>query len=157
MTIDADRHYRAVVHCDHGDIAIELLPELAPSTVNNFVFLARDGFYNETTFHRVVPGFLAQAGDPSGNGRGGPGYRFPDEISETPFVHGTVGMANAGPNTNGSQFYIMLADAPQLNGRYTVFGRVIEGLDVADTLTPRDPSPGAEPGDRIESIEIVEN
>ena len=87
----------------------------------------------------MIPGFLAQAGDPIGNGRGGPGYRFPDEISETPFVRGTVGMANAGPNTNGSQFYILLADAPQLAGRYSAFGRVVEGLELAAALTPRDP------------------
>lgn len=156
MQIDADRAYRAVLHTQHGDISIELLPDIAPSTVNNFVCLARDGFYGNTTFHRVVPGFLAQAGDPGGSGRGGPGYRFPDEISEVACVRGTVGMANAGPNTNGSQFFILLADSPQLNGRYTVFGRVTDGLDVADRLTARDPSADTEPGDRLESVEIVE-
>jgi peptidyl-prolyl cis-trans isomerase B (cyclophilin B) len=157
MTIDADRPYQAVVRTEHGEISIELLPSVAPSTVNNFVYLARDGFYNETTFHRVVPGFLAQAGDPGGSGRGGPGYRFPDEISETACLRGTVGMANAGPNTNGSQFFILLADSPQLNGRYTVFGRVTAGLDVAESLTARDPSGTAPPGDRLETVEIVES
>lgn len=156
MQIDVSKPYRAVVHTAHGDISIQLLPDVAPATVNNFVFLARDGFYDDTTFHRVIPGFLAQAGDPGGSGRGGPGYRIPDEITETPFVRGTVGMANAGPNTNGSQFYLLLNDAPHLNGRYTVFGRVTEGIEVADRLTPREPSPGGEPGDPIDSIEIVE-
>jgi len=156
MQIDADRPYRAIVRTDRGEISIELLPEIAPASVNNFVCLARDGFYDETTFHRVVPGFLAQAGDPGGSGRGGPGYRFPDEISETAFVRGTVGMANAGPNTNGSQFYILLSDAPHLNGRYTAFGRVIDGIEVADQLIARDPSSGTEPGDSINSIEVIE-
>jgi len=156
MTIDVGRQYRAVVHTEHGDITFDLDATIAPATVNNFVFLAREGFYDGTMFHRVVPGFLAQAGDPGGSGRGGPGYRFPDEISEAKFVRGTVGMANAGPNTNGSQFYILLADAPQLNGRYTAFGRVTEGIEVAAALTPRDPSADAEPGDRIESVEIIE-
>lgn len=157
MRIDTERAYRAVLRTERGEIAIELLPSVAPSTVNNFVCLARDGFYEATTFHRVVPGFLAQAGDPVGNGRGGPGYRFPDEISESACVRGTVGMANAGPNTNGSQFFILLADSPQLNGRYTVFGRVTEGLEVADALTARDPATDTDPGDRVESVEILED
>ena len=157
MAIDADRRYRAIVHIERGEIGIELLPGVAPATVNNFVFLARQGFYDDTSFHRVIPGFLAQGGDPVGNGRGGPGYRFPDEISEAPFLRGTVGMANAGPNTNGSQFYILLADAPQLTGRYSAFGRVTEGIDLAAALTPRDPSTDSEPGDRISSIEVIED
>jgi cyclophilin family peptidyl-prolyl cis-trans isomerase len=156
MQIDVERPYQAIIHTERGDISIELLPLTAPATVNNFVVLARDGFYDDTTFHRVVPGFLAQAGDPGGTGRGGPGYRFPDEISETPFVRGTVGMANAGPNTNGSQFYLLLADAPHLNGRYTAFGRVTDGFEVADALTARDPGADVAPGDRIDSVEIVE-
>lgn len=156
MSIDPERRYQSIVHTERGDITIELRPGVAPTTVNNFVFLAREGYYDDTTFHRVVPGFLAQAGDPTGNGRGNPGYRFPDEISETPFVRGTVGMANAGPNTNGSQFYLMLADSPQLTGRYTAFGQVTGGMELVEALTPRDPSPDAEPGDRIESIEVIE-
>lgn len=157
MTIDVERGYRAVVHTERGDISIELLPSIAPAAVNNFVHLARDGFYDGTTFHRVVPGFLAQAGDPGGSGRGGPGYRFPDEISESACTRGTVGMANAGPNTNGSQFFILLADSPQLVGRYTVFGRVGDGLEVAATLAARDPSVDREPGDRLESVDIIED
>jgi cyclophilin family peptidyl-prolyl cis-trans isomerase len=156
MTIDADQPYRAVVRTERGEITIELIPGLAPAAVNNFVFLARAGYYDGTTFHRVVQGFLAQAGDPTGNGRGGPGYRFPDEISEALFVRGTVGMANAGPNTNGSQFFVMLADAPQLTGRYTVFGRVTEGMDVVSELTARDPASEAESGDRLESVTVIE-
>ena len=124
--------------------------------VNNFVFLARERFYDGSTFHRVIPGFVAQGGDPTGNGRGGPGYRFPDELSETPFEAGIVGMANAGPNTNGSQFYVVLADAPHLNGRYTAFGRVSAGMDVVLALRHRDPEHDSEPGDPLETIEILE-
>ncbi|MDA0353397.1 MAG: peptidylprolyl isomerase [Chloroflexi bacterium] len=155
MQIELDQPLRAIVHTEHGDIAIELLPSIAPIAVNNFVFLVREGFYEDTTFHRVVAGFIAQAGDPGGSGRGGPGYRFPDEISETAIVRGTVGMANGGPNTNGSQFFIALRDSPQLNGRYSVLGRVIEGIEVADALAPRDPAVDSDPGDHIDSIEIV--
>jgi len=145
-----------VVHTERGDFTIDLLIDVAPVTVNNFVFLAREGFYDGTTFHRVIPGFVAQGGDPTGSGRGGPGYRFPDEISETPFDAGVVGMANAGPNTNGSQFYVMLADAPQLTGRYSAFGRISDGFDVVQTIRERDPERDREPGDRVSSIEIVE-
>lgn len=144
------------MHTERGDFTIDLLIELAPVAVNNFVFLAREGFYDGTTFHRVIPGFVAQGGDPTGTGRGGPGYRFPDEISETPFDAGIVGMANAGPNTNGSQFYVMLADAPQLTGRYSAFGRVSVGMDVVHAIRPRDPEHDSEPGDRVETIEILE-
>ncbi|MBT5773681.1 MAG: peptidylprolyl isomerase [Dehalococcoidia bacterium] len=116
QVIDSERQYQAVVHTERGDFTIDLLADVAPVAVNNFVFLARERFYDGSTFHRVIPGFVAQGGDPTGNGRGGPGYRFPDELSETPFEAGIVGMANAGPNTNGSQFYVVLADAPHLNG-----------------------------------------
>ena len=144
------------MHTERGDFTIDLLIDVAPVTVNNFVFLAREGFYDGTTFHRVIPGFVAQGGDPTGSGRGGPGYRFPDEISETPFDAGVVGMANAGPNTNGSQFYVMLADAPQLTGRYSAFGRISDGFDVVQTIRERDPERDREPGDRVSSIEIVE-
>ncbi|MDA1010512.1 MAG: peptidylprolyl isomerase, partial [Chloroflexi bacterium] len=129
MAIDTAKKYSAVIETDHGEITVELLTNVAPKTVNNFVFLAREGFYDGTTFHRVIPGFVAQGGDPTGTGRGGPGYRFEDELSEVPFVEGVLGMANAGPNTNGSQFYLMLGDAPHLTGRYTAFGRVTDGMD----------------------------
>ncbi len=153
---DSDHQYQAVVHTERGDFTIDLLTDVAPVAVNNFVFLAREGFYTGSTFHRVIPGFVAQGGDPTGNGRGGPGYRFPDELSETPFEAGIVGMANAGPNTNGSQFYVVLADAPHLTGRYTAFGRVSAGMDVVLALRHRDPEHDSEPGDRLETIEILE-
>lgn len=156
MVIDAKKPYRAVMHTQHGAITIELLTDVAPYTVNNFVFLARESFYDGCTFHRVIPGFVAQGGDPTGTGRGGPGYRFKDELSPTPFVQGIVGMANAGPNTNGSQFYIMLGDAPHLTGRYTAFGRVVDGLDAVLAITPRDPERASAPGDVIERVEIIE-
>ncbi len=156
MTIDPEGAYQAVLHTERGDITVRLMPDVAPVTVNNFVFLAREGFYDGCTFHRVIPGFVAQGGDPTGSGRGGPGYRIPDELNETPFDQGVLGMANAGPNTNGSQFYLMIGDAPHLNGRYTAFGRVESGMDVALALRPRDPASDPSPGDRIESVEIVE-
>jgi cyclophilin family peptidyl-prolyl cis-trans isomerase len=135
---------------------VKLLPEIAPQSVNSFAFLAREGFYDGCTFHRVIPGFVAQGGDPTGTGSGGPGYRIPDELSDRPFVAGTLGVANAGPNTNGSQFFIVLAPAPHLTGRYTLFAEVESGMDVALALTPRDPQSAAGPGDVITSIEIVE-
>lgn len=156
MTIDTERSYRAVMRTDRGDITIRLWPDVAPATVNNFVFLAREGFYEGSTFHRVIPGFVAQGGDPTGTGRGGPGYRIPDELSTTPFEQGVIGMANAGPNTNGSQFYIMLGDAPHLTGRYTAFGKVEAGWETVESLQPRDPERASEPGDRILAVEIVE-
>ena len=159
MTIDPSRQYTAVIHTERGDVRARLLPDVAPQSVNSFVFLAREGFYDGCTFHRVIPGFVAQAGDPTGSGSGGPGYRVPDELSDRPFEAGTLGMANAGPNTNGSQFYIVLASAPHLTGRYTLFGEVESGMDVAEALTPRDPSRGGSlpAGDRITSIEILES
>lgn len=158
MSIDAERTYTARLKLEAGVITVTLRPDLAPQSVNSFVFLAREGYYNGCTFHRVLPGFVAQGGDPTGSGSGGPGYTIPDELSDTPFVTGTLGMANAGPNTNGSQFFIGLGDAPHLTGRYTVFGAVTEGLDVLQGITPRDPSRGGTlpPGDRIESVEIEE-
>ena len=156
MTIDPTKRYAAVLKTDHGDVTIRLLPEIAPATVNNFVFLAREGFYDGCTFHRVIPGFVAQGGDPTGSGRGGPGYRFPDELSPTPFEQGTLGMANAGPGTNGSQFYIMLGAAPHLTGRYTAFGSVEAGIEHVLALRPRDPDRDQEPGDVIRGMVIVE-
>lgn len=157
MTIDPAQAYRAILHTDRGDITLRLLADVAPQSVNSFIFLAREGFYDGCTFHRVIPGFVAQGGDPSGTGAGGPGYRIPDELSPRPFVAGVVGMANAGPDTNGSQFFIALAPAPHLTGRYTAFAEVAEGMDVALALAPRDPAErNAAPGDHILSVEVVE-
>lgn len=160
MMLDPNVDYTAILHTEKGDITIDLFEKETPLTVNNFVFLARKGYYDNTTFHRVIPGFIAQAGDPTGTGSGGPGYTFADEIVET--LHhdseGVVSMANRGPNTNGSQFFITYGPAPHLDGAHTIFGRVIAGMEVVRALTPRDPSenPDAPPGDRIETIEIVE-
>jgi cyclophilin family peptidyl-prolyl cis-trans isomerase len=156
MAIDAAKTYTAVVETNRGSFTIELLADVAPKTVNNFVFLAREGFYNGTTFHRVIPGFVAQGGDPTGTGRGGPGYKFEDELTPTPFVEGIVGMANAGPNTNGSQFYIMLGDAPHLTNRYTAFGRITSGMDIVQALRPRNPEADREPGDQMVTVTITE-
>ena len=156
MSIDTSKGYSAVVETNRGSFTIDLLTDTAPATVNNFVFLAREGFYDGTTFHRVIPGFVAQGGDPTGTGRGGPGYRFQDELSDVPFAEGIVGMANAGPNTNGSQFYIMLGDAQHLTGRYTAFGRITEGMDVVQSLRPRNPEGDREPGDEMVSVSITE-
>ena len=156
MAIDTAKSYSALVETNRGSFTIELLTDVAPKTVNNFVFLAREGFYNGTTFHRVIPGFVAQGRDPTGTGRGGPGYRFEDELTPTPFVEGIVGMANAGPNTNGSQFYIMLGDAPHMTNRYTAFGRITEGMDVVQALRPRIPEADREPGDQMVTVTITE-
>ena len=156
MTIDPEGQYTAVIKTDRGDMKIRLMPEVAPASVNNFVFLAREGFYDSCTFHRVIPGFVAQGGDPTGTGSGGPGYQFSDELNETPFEQGILGMANAGPNTNGSQFYLMLDEASHLTGRYTAFGKIEEGLDVLLALKERDPATASEPGEVINTIEIVE-
>ena len=157
MVLEEGVDYRAVLHTERGAITLRLRSDLAPQSVNSFVFLAQDGFYDGCTFHRVIPGFVAQGGDPTGSGSGGPGYRVPDELSSEPFAAGTVGMANAGPNTNGSQFFIVLAPADHLTGRYTLFAEVAEGMDVALALAPRDPSPGGHPpaGDAIRSVEIL--
>jgi len=158
MTIDPAKTYVARMQTDKGEIAIRLRSDIAPVSVNSFVFLAREGFYDGCTFHRVLPGFVAQGGDPTGSGSGGPGYTIPDELSDVPFGAGTLGMANAGPNTNGSQFFIGLGDAPHLTGRYTVFGEVTEGMEVVQAITPRDPSRGGNlpPGDTIQSVTIDE-
>ena len=157
MSIDPTKNYSASMSLSGGKVTIELLADVAPVTVNNFVFLAREGFYDGTTFHRVIPGFVAQGGDPTGTGTGGPGYQFQDELSDVPFEQGIVGMANAGPGTNGSQFYLMLDAAPHLTNRYTAFGRVTDGLEHVLAITPRDPMTANSPGDQIISIEIHEN
>jgi cyclophilin family peptidyl-prolyl cis-trans isomerase len=141
MQIDPDRIYLATFETEKGDITVELFAAQAPMTVNNFIFLAREGFYDNTTFHRVISGFMAQGGDPTATGSGGPGYSFEDEIDESLEFDqaGILAMANAGPDTNGSQFFITYAPTPWLNGAHTIFGRVIEGQEVLDSLTERDP------------------
>lgn len=161
LVIDTAKAYEAVIHTDKGDVRIELYDDLAPNTVNNFVFLAREGFYDGVTFHRVLPGFMAQTGDPTGTGTGGPGYRFADEF-EPSLRHdgaGVVSMANGGPDTNGSQFFITYVATPHLDDKHSVFGRVTEGMDVVESLTPRNPeaNPDAPAGDAILSVEIVES
>lgn len=159
MQVDPAKQYIATIKTEKGDIVIELLPDKAPLAVNNFVFLARNGWYDGITFHRVIPGFMAQTGDPSGTGFGGPGYAFVNESSDLKFDKaGVVAMANAGPDTNGSQFFITYGPASQLDGGYTIFGRVISGQDVAESITPRDPSQPVElpPGDKILSVTIEE-
>ena len=157
--IDVNKSYVATLHTVKGDIVIELLPKAAPITVNNFVFLARQGYYDGVTFHRVLPNFVAQGGDPTGSGSGGPGYFIPNEDSDLKFdAAGVVAMANSGRDRNGSQFFITYAPLPNLDGGYTIFGRVTKGLDVALAITPRDPStdPNAPPGDKINSVTIEE-
>jgi len=136
MVIDPDKAYKATIKTAKGDIQIDLFAANAPKTVNNFVFLARDGFYNGLTFHRVIDGFVSQGGCPQGDGRGGPGYQFEDETQGNPHKHepGSLSMANAGPNTNGSQFFICHAAQAHLDGRHTVFGRISSGLDTATSL-----------------------
>ncbi|WP_363325660.1 peptidylprolyl isomerase [Thermogemmatispora sp.] len=130
MQIDPHKTYYATISTTKGDIRLQLFASEAPLTVNNFVALARDGFYDGLTFHRVVPGFVIQGGDPLGNGMGGPGYMFQDEPVRRPYKAGTLAMANAGPNTNGSQFFICLEDQPRLPPNYTIFGETVAGLDV---------------------------
>jgi cyclophilin family peptidyl-prolyl cis-trans isomerase/protein-disulfide isomerase len=159
MAIDTDKNYRATLVTSRGDIVVELFADQAPITVNNFVFLAREGYYDLTTFHRVIDGFMAQAGDPSGTGRGGPGYTFEDETDNglTFDEAGLLAMANAGADTNGSQFFITFAPTTWLDGAHTIFGRVIEGTDVLDALTRRDPTESPSYlGDTLITVEIEE-
>jgi cyclophilin family peptidyl-prolyl cis-trans isomerase len=158
MTIDSKKQYIAVFQTEKGDFEVELFALKTPVTVNNFVFLARDGFYDGVTFHRVIPGFMAQGGDPTGTGRGGPGYKFEDEF-RADLKHdapGMLSMANAGPGTNGSQFFITFAPTPHLNGKHTVFGKVLRGMDVVLSIPERDPGKAAKPGTAIKSIQILE-
>ena len=139
MTIDTSRHYTATIDTEKGQIVLDLDPSLAPQTVNNFVFLANQHFYDGLKWHRVVPGFVIQGGDPQGTGAGGPGYKFPDEPVKGEYTDGCVAMANAGPNTNGSQFFICIADdTKQLKPLYNLFGHVKSGLDVAKKITTAD-------------------
>jgi len=159
ITIDPGKQYLAVLQTEKGDITLDLFPDKAPLAVNNFVFLAHQGWYDGVTFHRVLPGFMAQSGDPTGTGYGGPGYAFDNEITDLKFDSpGVVGMANAGPGSNGSQFFITYAAAPHLDGGFTIFGRLISGIDVLQKLTPRDPSQPVElpPGDKIVHVTIIE-
>lgn len=140
MQIDQQKTYIVTIETPKGSIELELYPEYAPRTVNNFVFLVNQGFYNGVTFHRVIDNFMIQGGDPTGSGRGGPGYRFDDEFSGNPLRHdtGVISMANAGPNTNGSQFFITHAPQPHLDNKHTVFGKVISGQDVVDMIQQGD-------------------
>lgn len=162
LTIDPAKRYLAVIETERGSVQVELLPQDAPQAVNNFVFLARDGFYNGVMFHRVLPGFAAQAGDPTGTGLGGPGYDLPFERSDLPFEPGTLAVAKpseAGAPNNGSQFFFALGRQPTLDGKSTVIGRVLAGMDVLQSLAPRDPqaAPDLPPGDLIRSITIIES
>jgi len=134
MQIETNRTYNAVIKTNKGDIHLVLNPAEAPMTVNNFVTLARDGYYDGVTFHRVVPHFVIQGGDPTGTGSGDPGYKFQDEAVKRPYKAGTVAMANAGPNTNGSQFFICLEDQPGLPPNYTIFGDTVAGMDVVRNI-----------------------
>ena len=160
QTINLEKSYTAVIHTERGDFTMTLRPDLAPKHVNSFVFLARDGYYDGVTFHRVLPGFMAQAGDPTGTGSGGPGYSVPAEFTtELSYKEGVVGAARTDdPDSAGSQWFVTLADASHLDGKYTVFAEVTQGIDVVKCITARDPStnPGAPPGDKIISIEITE-
>lgn len=157
MTIDVNKRYFATIKMDIGDIKLELFPKDAPIHVNNFVFLSREGFYNGVTFHRVIPGFVAQAGDPDGTGRGGPGYNIQDEVTTRQFIDGTLGMAKtAAPNSAGSQWFVCYAPQPNLDGGYTAFGQVVEGRDVLDMIRPRDPATDTQPGTKINTIVIDE-
>ncbi len=148
MQDDVDELKKVKMTTSKGVIELELFPQYAPKTVNNFTFLARAGFYDGVSFHRVIANFMIQGGDPTGTGSGGPGYRFADEFEGNPLVHevGTLSMANAGPGTNGSQFFITHAPQPHLDGRHTVFGKVTRGQDVVDAM---------EQGDVMESVEVL--
>lgn len=148
LTIDTTKTYEVTLDTDKGQIVLDLLPQYAPKTVNNFVFLANEGYYNGVTFHRVISNFMIQGGDPTGTGRGGPGYTFADEFKGNPLVHetGVISMANAGPGTNGSQFFITHSPQPHLNGRHTVFGKVTSGQDVVNAIRQ---------GDKINSVTVV--
>ncbi len=147
MQIDTDKKYKARIETNRGTIVMELYPEFAPMTVNNFVFLANEGYYDGVAFHRVIDDFVIQGGDPTGTGRGGPGYKFGDEVNDNPLRHetGVISMANAGPGTNGSQFFITHSPQPHLDGRHTVFGKVVDGMDVVYAIRQ---------GDKMMAIDI---
>ncbi len=149
MQIDPKKTYRVVMQTNRGDMELELHPEHAPKTVNNFVFLIREGYYDGVSFHRVIDDFVIQGGDPTGTGRGGPGYKFEDELAGNPLKHerGVISMANAGPHTNGSQFFVTHSPQPHLDGKHTVFGKVVQGLEVVDAIRP---------GDKMEKLTVTE-
>jgi cyclophilin family peptidyl-prolyl cis-trans isomerase len=158
MQIDTDKKYFATIKTDKGDMVIELFADRTPKTVNNFVFLAREGFYDGVIFHRVIKDFMVQGGDPTGTGRGGPGYQFEDEFHPD-LKHdkpGILSMANAGPNTNGSQFFITHVATPWLDNKHSVFGQISEGLDVLMSIDERDPNNVNAPAVTIQSVEIEE-
>ena len=158
MTLDPEKDYHANLVTEKGTVRIRLFAREAPQTVNNFVFLAREGYFDGTTFHRVIEGFMAQGGDPTGTGAGGPGYRIMDEFHPD-LRHdkpGILSMANRGPDTGGSQFFITHVATPWLDDRHAVFGEVVEGMEVINALRERDPQTDREPGDKIERVEIEE-
>jgi peptidyl-prolyl cis-trans isomerase B (cyclophilin B) len=140
MSIDAKKNYLVIMETNRGTIELELYPQFAPVTVNNFVFLVKEGFYDGLKFHRVISNFMIQGGDPTGTGAGGPGYRFEDELKNNTLKHetGVISMANAGPNTNGSQFFITHSPQLHLNGKHTVFGKVVNGMDVVNSIRQGD-------------------
>jgi cyclophilin family peptidyl-prolyl cis-trans isomerase len=158
MQIDPQKRYSAVMDTAKGEIVIELFGDKTPVTVNNFVFLSQQGYYDGTLFHRVIQDFMAQGGDPTGTGRGGPGYQFADEFNPS-LRHdkpGVLSMANAGPNTNGSQFFITHVPTPWLDGKHSVFGQVTKGMDVLLSIPPRDPQRPDAPSVQLNSITILE-
>jgi cyclophilin family peptidyl-prolyl cis-trans isomerase len=158
MEIDPKKEYTAIFKTDKGDITVKLFADKTPNTVNNFVFLARQGFYDGTIFHRVISDFMAQGGDPTGTGMGGPGYRFADEFHPG-LKHdkpGVLSMANAGPNTNGSQFFITHVPTPWLNNKHSIFGQVTGGMKVLVSIPPRDPSKRDAPAVKLLSVSILE-
>ena len=159
MTIDPKKEYQAVFDTTAGSFTVQLFADKTPITVNNFVFLALEGFYNDVVFHRVIKGFMAQGGDPTGTGMGGPGYKFKDEFhpSLSHDDEGILSMANAGPGTNGSQFFITFVPTPHLDYKHTVFGKVIEGMDIVHSIKERDPRDLKQPSTKINSIEIIES
>ena len=159
MQIDPKKKYKARMETDKGTMVIELFADKTPKTVNNFVFLAREGYYDGVIFHRVIDDFMVQGGDPTGTGRGGPGYKFEDEFHPS-LKHdkqGILSMANAGPGTNGSQFFITHGATPHLNNKHTVFGQVVEGLDVLMSIPARDPGNVNAPAVKIISVAIEES
>jgi len=159
MEIDPEKNYTARMETDKGEMVIELFADKAPKTVNNFVFLARQGFYDDVIFHRVIDNFMVQGGDPTGTGTGGPGYKFEDEFDPS-LKHdkpGMLSMANAGPNTNGSQFFITHVPTPWLDNKHSIFGQIQEGMDVLMSIPPRDPMNTESPSVKILKVSIEES